>query len=32
VTEFNPVTAVESTATTFSGVVVGAGVSTCAPQ
>ena len=32
VTEFNPATAVESTATTFSGVVVGAGVSTCAPQ
>ena len=32
VTEFNPATAVETTATTFSGVVVGAGVSTCAPQ
>ena len=32
VTQFDPTTAAESTATTFAGVIVGAGVSTCAPQ
>jgi hypothetical protein len=32
VTEFDPVTQTESTATTLNGTVVGAGVSTCAPQ
>ena len=32
VTEFDPTTSTETTATTFSGIVVGAGVSTCAPM
>ena len=32
VTEFDPTTSAETTATTFNGVIVGAGVSTCAPQ
>ena len=32
VTLFDPVTLKESTATSFSGTIVGAGVSTCAPQ
>ncbi len=32
VTEYDPSTQVESTATTINGTVVGAGVSTCAPQ
>jgi hypothetical protein len=32
VTKFDPTTSVETTATTFQGIIVGAGVSTCAPQ
>jgi hypothetical protein len=32
VTQFDPTTLAETTATTFGSVVVGAGVSTCAPQ
>lgn len=32
VTKFDPTASAETTATTFSGVIVGAGVSTCAPQ
>lgn len=32
VTKFDPMTLSESTATTYSGTIVGAGVSTCAPQ
>jgi len=32
VTDFDPSTKSESTATTFPGTIVGAGVSTCAPQ
>jgi hypothetical protein len=32
VTEFNPTTATETTATTYDDIIVGAGVSTCAPQ
>ena len=32
VTRFDPVTLSETSATTYQGVIVGAGVSTCAPQ
>jgi hypothetical protein len=32
VTKFDPMTLSETNVTTYSGTIVGAGVSTCAPQ